>query len=742
MKNLLFLFGILTLTACSGLRTVPDDDKLYTGAEITVESTDHIPNKKFLKDRAKSVVRPIPNQSLFGLRPRLSLPNFKWLRKYKEAPVLISSVRPEATTKIIDALFFNNGIFNSYTEYKIVEKKHTAKVVYICHLHKPYTLKDLIFSISDDSIASIIRSESKHSLVKTGDTYQLDMLKLERIRLDAVLKEKGYFYFSPDYLLYKADSSNGNGTVSLKLTLKDSIPNNALLPYRIREVVIDQDYSLNSDTIIQTKDTMNVDNYVFLGQKTNQQVRPKVLLKSVYLKKGDIYSRKNHERTLNGLMSLGNYKFVRVKFEDFERKDSGELNATILMTPFPKYTFSAEIDVVSKSNGYTGPRLQLSLLSRNRFRYAELIKFNLSGSYEAQWGQANLFSYAYAPQLDLTLPGLLLPFRLPKFENANAFKTHFSLSYNYLKRVNYFDMRTFQILAGYQWKPAKSQELELNPIQVSYTSLANQSQTFTDLLEANPFLQKSYEEQFIAGGSFSFTFDDQPGSMRKMQHYIRLAAETAGNLFSLVNGKSTTILGSTYAQFSKLSIDGRLYYTFADKNKLVLRLFAGAGVPYGNSSVMPYSKQFFSGGPNSVRAFAINSLGPGTYHQNDSTESFLQLGGDIKLEANAEYRFTIYKFLKGAFFLDAGNCWLIKSNDALSIKPFSFSTFMDELAVGAGFGLRMDVSFFILRFDLATPLRKPWLTNSNKWVMNQTDFTSSSWRRENLILNVAIGYPF
>jgi len=471
-------------------------------------------------------------------------------------------------------------------------------------------------------------------------------------------------------------------------------------------------------------------------------VRPKVLLKSVFLKKGELYTRKNHDRTLNGLMSLGNYKFVRIKFEDFEQKDSVTLNATILMTPFPKYTFSAEIDAVSKSNGYAGPRLQLSLQSRNSFRYAELIKFNLTGSYEAQLGQADLFSYAYAPQLELSVPGLLLPFKIPGFRNANAFKTTFSLSYNYLKRVNYFDMRTFQIKTGYQWKPAKSQSMELNPIQVSYTSLANQSNMFSALLLANPFLQKSYEEQFIAGGSFTFTYDDQPGSMRKMQHYLRLTAETAGNLFSLLNGKSTTILGSTYAQFSKLSIDGRAYYTFADKNKLAFRLFAGAGVPYGNSSVMPYSKQFFSGGPNSVRAFPINSLGPGTYHQNDSTESFLQLGGDIKLEANAEYRFTIYKFLKGAFFLDAGNCWLIKSNDALSIQPFSFSTFMDELAVGAGFGLRMDVSFFILRFDLASPLRKPWLTTANKWVMNQTDLLSATWRRENLILNVAIGYPF
>jgi len=742
MKQLLFLLSLIMLTACSGLKTVPEGDKLYTGAVIHVVSTNHISNEKYLKSRAKSVVRPLPNQSILGLRPKLALPNFKWLRKFKEAPVLMSSVRPEATMLIMDAMFFNNGIFNCFTEYKIVEKKHTAKVLYICHLHKPFTIKDLSFSISDDSIASIIRSENKHALVKTGDTYHLDMLKLERIRLDAVLKDRGYFYFSPDYLLYKADSTNGDGSVSLKLTLKDSIPKNALLPFRIRKVVIDQDYTLNADTMQKAKDTINVEDAVFLGLQADQQIRPRVLLKSIFLKKGSVYSRKNHDRTLNGLMSLGNYKFVRVKFEDFERIDSGELNVTILMTPFPKYTFSAEIDMVSKSNGYMGPRLQLSLLSRNMFRFAELIKFNLTGSYEAQLGQANMFSYAYAPQLELNVPGLLLPFKIPGFENANAFKTHFSLSYNYLKRVNYFDMRTFQLIEGYQWKPAMFQTLELNPIQVSYTSMANQSDTFLALLAANPFLKKSYEEQFIAGGTFSFTFDDQPGSQKKLQHYVRLTAETAGNLFSLLNGDATTILGSTYAQFSKLSIDGRVYYTFPNKNKMVVRLFAGAGVPYGNSSVLPYSKQFFSGGPNSVRAFSINSLGPGTYHQLAGTEGFLQLGGDIKLEANAEYRFTIYNFLKGAFFVDAGNCWLIQSNDALAIKPFPLSNFMDELAVGGGFGLRMDVSFFILRFDLAIPFRKPWLAEGQRWVLNAMEPQLSSWRKENLVLNIAIGYPF
>ena len=198
--------------------------------------------------------------------------------------------------------------------------------------------------------------------------------------------------------------------------------------------------------------------------------------------------------------------------------------------------------------------------------------------------------------------------------------------------------------------------------------------------------------------------------MKKDAILFSIDTETAGNVFSLVkliggeklsSENPSRVVGSIYSQYAKLSIDGRGYYNFRDKNKLAMRVFAGVAKPYGNSSVLPYTRQFFSGGPNSIRAFQINSVGPGTYYQNNDNRGFLQLGGDIKLEMNAEYRFNIYRFFKGALFADAGNVWLLKSNPANTGSPFSFSGFYNEIAVGAGVGLRIDVSFFILRFDLA-----------------------------------------
>lgn len=754
------IFVCLLLAACSGTKHLPKGDKLYTGAEIKLVSTGKI-DKGLINTLAKSSVRPLPNGSFFGMRPLLSLYMWagdnpkskfkKWLKKIGEAPVLISSVKPHVTASIIDSKLFNIGIFKGMTAFKIIEKEHTASVLYTSYVQKRFTIKDVIYSISDDSLSTAILSEKDKSYINPGDNYNLDILKAERVRIDALLKNKGYFYFSPDYLLFKSDTSNINNTISLKLTLKDSIPDNALTIYRINNVFINQNYSLSQERADSIKDTIMYKNNVFLGNEADMNISPKVILRSVYLVKHEVYSRDNHNITLNRLMSMGNFKFVQVKFSKSDTTANSFLDVTILMTPLPKHTFRTEMDLVSKSNNYTGPQLNLSILDRNTFRGAELLNLTMAGSFEAQLGRNNnLYSYSINPQVELTFPRFLVPFNI-KTSSLYIPKTRLLLSYNFLKRVDYFDQNTFQFIYGFKWKQNIRIEQEYNPVNVSYTTIGNQSATFITLLNANPFLKKSYEEQFIAGTSYSFTYNEQMYPAKKIQLYLHLTAETAGNAFSLAkligggkisSGNPSKVVGSIYSQYAKLSLEGRTYYNFRDKNKMVLRLYAGVADPYGNSTILPYSKQFFSGGPNSIRAFQINSVGPGLYHQKTDTIGFLQLGGDIKLEMNAEYRFGIYRFLKGALFVDAGNVWLQKSNPSTIGTPFLFSTFLDEMAVGAGIGLRIDVSFFILRFDVAMPLRKPWLAENHKWVIDQINFGNSSWRSNNLVLNIAIGYPF
>lgn len=755
------LFFLLLLSSCIGTMKLPNDEKLYTGAVVKLEATQKV-NKKAIKSIAEKVVRPVPNKSYLGLRPKLWLylmagdePYNKfetWLRKNGEEPVLLSNVKPGATASVMDAALYNNGIFNSYTQYEIAEKKHTAKVIYTSYIHKPYVIKNLIYAISDDSISRIILTDKENSLIKPEQNYSLALLVNERIRIDNLLKNNGYFYFNPDYLLFKADSSTVDQSVTLKLTLKDSIPPEAKIIYYINNVYINQNYTLRRRQTDSIRDTIMVQNTVFQGKRTEMNIRPGVILKSVYLRKNELYTRQNHNITLSRLMSMGTFKFVQVKFSDSDTIP-GFLDATILMTPMTNYTFRAELDMVTKSNNYTGPRLNLSVLNRNTFKGGELLNINMAGSYETQLSGANknLYSYSWNPQAELTFPHFLVPFRLKPTNSIYNPKTSFLVSYNYLKRGNYFDMKTFQFKYSLKWKENIKIDHELSPVNISYSSIGNESDAFKELLASNPFLKKSYEEQFIAGASYSFTYNEQVITGKKWQNYFHATAETAGNAFSLlriIGGDKPTsenpskIIGAIYSQYAKLSIDARTYYTFEDNNKLALRVFGGFARSYGNSAALPYSKQFFSGGPNSIRAFQINSLGPGTYLQEVGNIGFLQTGGDIKLETNAEYRFGIFRFIKGALFVDAGNVWLQKSNPSDIGTPFSFSDFTNELAVGAGAGLRLDVSFFVLRFDLAVPLRKPWLPEGNRWVINQINFGSPAWRRENLILNIAIGYPF
>jgi outer membrane protein insertion porin family len=760
---LLFLM-LLLLSACSGLKHLPEGELLYTGAEVQLEGGDKISGKKkrFIKNVAEGALRPEPNSSFLGIRPRLWMHNVagpepktwigKRLKKTGRPPVLLSSVRQSTTAEFIDARLFNIGIFNAYTGSETIDKKRTAKVIYTSYIHKPYTISEYIYDISDDSLGKAILSVKERSFIKPGIDYNLDLLRNERDRLDNLLKHRGYFYFSPDYLVFIADTSAVDRTVSLTLNLKDDTPESALTVYRINNVFIDQDYSISEGTTGKSTDTLRYHSKLYLGKESEMNIRPGVISRSVFLKKNEIYTRRNHTITLNRLMSMGSFKFVQVKFSDSDTTAAGYLDVEVLMTPMTKRTFRAEIDIVSKSNNYTGPRMNVSFLNRNTFKGAELLYISMAGSYEAQLsGKENLFSYSLNPQVELTFPRFILPWNLKTKNRVYLPKTRLSLSYNYLKRVAWFDMRTIQFGFGYRWRESNLIEHEFNPINLSNTSIRNKSVAFNELLDSNPFLKKSYEEQFIAGANYTFTYNEQVLQFRRMQFLLIASAETAGNAFSLAHiiggvkpsaEHPSRVIGSVYSQYGKLSLDGRGYYNFRDKNKFAMRLFTGVAKPYGNSSVLPYSKQFFSGGSNSIRAFHINSVGPGTYNQDSINIGFLQLGGDIKLEMSAEYRFNIYRFFKGALFIDAGNIWLHEANPEIAGSPFLFSEFMHEIAVGAGVGIRIDVSFFLLRFDLAMPLRKPWLEESNRWVIDQISFGSKDWRRDNLVLNVAIGYPF
>ncbi len=328
-------------------------------------------------------------------------------------------------------------------------------------------------------------------------------------------------------------------------------------------------------------------------------------------------------------------------------------------------------------------------------------------------------------------------------------KTKITAGFDYLDRTNYFNLISLTFSYGYKWKETQLKEHELNPIVLNYVSITNKSAQFEQLLQNNLLLQKSFEEQFIAGMNYIYSYNEQLLPNKTNQFYLQGKMELSGNTISMFNrlfnsekanpDEPYTLAGEVYAQFARFELDLRDYYNFSETSKLVGRIYGGLGIPYGNSETLPFISQFFSGGSSSVRAFRVRSLGPGTFRNEDIQTSFYDQGGDIKLEANLEYRYRIVGMFRGAFFIDAGNIWLLKDNPAIPGGKFT-NKFLSELGIGGGVGLRLDANFFVLRLDLATPFNKPWLaTGSNG---NDVNLGNKNWRQDNLLLNIAIGYPF
>jgi outer membrane protein insertion porin family len=755
------LLILLLFSSCSGLHTLPEGEKLYTGAKVEIVSSEKITDKGTIKSKVKAAVRPKPNSRFLGNRPKVWIYNitsdsaFHGFRKMLhekvgEPPVLMTDVKTKSTTEIVNALLFNMGIFNGVTSAKMVEKKHKGYVIYTLDLHKPYTISDVQFPSDTCMICSAIAGTKDKSLLKQGINYDLNLLRAERKRIEDALKNLGYFYFNEDYILFKADTSKSSQSVRLALTLKENIPPDHFLRYSIKNVSVETDYTLAADSPL-AKDTTTVQDVLFIGTTS---IRPAVILRSVFLREGEIYSRKNHNITLNRLMGMGTYKFVKINFFKPPNISDGYLNAAIHLTPSPRKSIQAELTTISKSNNFLGPSVAISFQNRNALRGAELLKLSLEGSVETQIGGSTeaVFSYEIKPELELVIPRFFTPFRIRQSKSIYLPKTRFSASFDYLQRVNFYDLSSVKFQYGYFWKKNIKIEHELNPVNINFFSVTGKSEEFIKLLDENPFFKRSFDNQFIAGMIYNYTFNEQVIPTQKSQFALRFTSDLSGNTLSAFNAlflnekandqDPLTVGGIPYSQYVRLTIDLRNYFNLDEKNKVVVRVYTGMGYAYGNSSTLPYIKQFFSGGPNSVRAFRINSLGPGATPPDSIPNPLLRNGGDLKIESNAEYRFGVYKIVKGALFFDAGNMWVQEKDTANPYSGFDRGKLISQLAAGTGIGLRFDASFFVLRFDLSFPIRKPWLQGANKWVFDQIDFSSPSWIRENLILNIALGYPF
>ncbi len=771
-RPLILLVSVLIFSSCSNTKYLPEGEHLYTGAKVKIDSPDgelSKKKKKKLRGELHDMVRPKPNTTFLGfLRPGLWIYNVvgkpkkeKGLRatirrKLGEPPVLFSQVDPDKNRELMRNRLENRGHFMPQVTFEIKEAgKRKREIEYTATIRRPYTINRVIWPQDNDTISAHIRGSQEETLLKPGEEYNLDVLKNERGRIDEKLKDEGFFYFSPDYILFRVDSTIGDKKLDIYVTIKKDLPAKAFRIYTLNEIYVYTNYSLGRDSSQQNMETVHAEDIIFI--RRNNAIRPKAISRAVFLNRGEPYTNANYKLTLNRLMSMGIFKFVNVRFTETDSSENNDkLDAAIYLTQMPRRSVRMELRGVSKSNNFVGPEFNGSLRNRNLWRGAELFTLSLNAGYETLIGgeQTGLNSFTLGAEARLELPRFIVPFRVKNYRSQEVPRTVFRTGAELISRVGYFNMASLNFGYGYSWMETRRKKHEFFPVVVNYLAVTRESELFQQLRKQNLFLDRSFQNQFILGLTYSFTYDTHVEGENKHDFFFNGTADLSGNTFyfaeKLLTGNNPTpeepykFLGAPYSQYSRFSFDVRHYLNLDKRSQLVSRILTGVGVPYGNSTVMPYTKQFFIGGNSSVRAFQVRSLGPGTYRPEEGARrNFLvDQAGDLKLEGNLEYRFPIYSVFKGALFADAGNIWILRSDPSKPGGTFNTSTFINELAVGTGAGLRIDASFFVLRLDLAFPLRKPYLPENERWVIDEVKFGMPNWRKENLVLNIAIGYPF
>lgn len=778
IKASLFILACLIWASCSTTKRLKPGQILYTGAEVKInpDSTAKIDHESEVKETLLDKTRPQPNKSFLGIKFKLGFYNLAgestkekgfnhWLRtKMGEPPVLLTEVKIPYNNAILTSYLISQGYLQSEVTGDTVVKGKKGKAIYTAKTGRRYKINSVSFPNDSTGIAAVINKHKSMSLLKVGDNYDLEVFKNERIRIDNDLKEEGYFYFSPDYLILQVDSTL-KGRVDIRLVVKEIAPNAALKPYTINNINIFPNYTIRRDSSLR-KSTPEIyrDFKIYDPRHT---FKSPLFNRLVFFKKDELYNRKDHNQSLNRMVNIGAFQAVKAEFIPLDSFKNDQLDLNIYLTPLKKNSLTFSVTGTSKSTNFVGSELKLTQTTRNLFRGAEQLDVSASGGFESQVGGQTkaLNSYSLTLEGKLTFPRFITPFKGINTTNAFIPRTVASVAYQLLHRGSLYDINSFKTQYGYKWNENKYKEHAFNPISVNYVTsslLTTDSATRDSLLKVTPGLKNVLEKQFIIGSTYSFTYSNQFEDFRRNTIYFNGTLETGGNLWGLFAGKNDkgakVIAGLPINQFVRLEADLRNYYKITKNVIWANRIDLGFGYAYGNQTTLPFVRQFYAGGTNDIRAWAARSIGPGTYYyKNDprvANSNYLDQSGDIKALISSELRFKLYSRLYGAAFVDAGNIWLRKEDKgspAVDNLPatlgrpgsgFEFKNALKEFAVGTGAGLRVDATIFVIRLDVAFPIRKPYNEEGKRWVFDQIDFGSNSWRRDNLVYNIGIGYPF
>ena len=731
-------------------------------------------NKIVFKDKVKNKIKVSedlqlltfqnPNNKLFYTFPlKLAIYNMannddkgitefqNWVQtKLGEPPVVFKEPLIEATIKNMENYMFNLGYLHNNISSSVKIKKQKAVVSYIVEPNTQYKINKVIPPLIIDDISRLIAVNQKESLLKSKDYFNINTLDKERQRLTDILRDNGYYFFNKEYLRYDIDSLNKNKSLDLILKINPPTDEKGQIKFYINNVTIFTDFHIERRSDSLQLDTFEYNGYTFITE--NHNIKPKALLLGMFLKKGDKYSLEKHQKTQKKIVSFGSFKFVNF---EYKLVDKNKLDVYIFLTPNKKQVLGTDVELSYNYSGLFGTAISGSYQNRNFSKRSDLLEFKASAGIELNLinnkdkSEPLINNTDINVELSYHLNRFIVPFPLKKVSKNSNVKTKFTLAYDFEDRIETFTKHATTFTAGYEWNETQTKKHFYNPVNISLLLIPKKDPSFIKLLEEKPYLTHSFEESIIFGSNYTFLMTNKKGendnSFFKFKGDINLAGNFIHSAMLLGKKKSTDsipykIFGKEYSQFAKFEGNIVQHNKVSHHSELVTHFNFGIIIPYGNSKVAPYFQQFYAGGPNSLRAFRMRALGPGGYGDaNDYDLYYFDQSGDIKIEGNIEYRFDLIWWFKWAFFVDAGNTWLLNKNVERPNGHFT-KDFYKQIAVGFGTGLRMDFTYFVIRTDLAIPIIDP--REEDTWRLNKINFNDKDWRKNNLIFSLAIGYPF
>ncbi len=760
------------LWGCSSTKHVPKGQYLVDKVSVKVEDT-----KEVSSGELYNYLRQTPNHKVIGfLKLQLATYNMsgrdstkwynRWLRNLGQAPVIYNQQLTDISARQLQLAMVNKGYLEAYVSVDTVMRpdKKKINVAYTVHAGEPHRVSGVRYVIPDTVMRNaVMRDSAQLFSIKPGSLLNRNDLDAERARITQRLRNRGYYSFNKEFITYTADTVAGSKEVELTMTVNSpttkvdtTVITGEHEKYLVRNVyfITSYDPSTGRYTNAEEVDTLQYKGLSIVYGK-DRYIKPQVLEEKCFITPMQLYNAAAIDRTYEALSRLEILKYINIEVVPVGQLYGIQyVDAYILLSRGRKQSVSLEVEGTN-SEGDLGFGVGATYQHRNLAKGSEVLTAKFRMAYESISGDLegliNDRYTEYAGEVGIKFPKFMAPFLSKDFKQSMKASTEFALSLNYQERPEYT-----RIIAGgawkYNWNNRRNTERStFDFIDINYVYLPNSSLNFIDEIE-NPLLRYSYEDHFImrTGYTYYHTNKRVPSSSTNQRYLLqpsvyslRASAELAGNLLYAISSLSGQkredgvykIFGIQYSQYFKSEVDYTHAFNFNSRHSLAFHVGAGVGIPYGNSKVLPFEKRFYAGGANGVRGWSVRTLGPGSYDSRNSMDNFINQCGDIRLDLSLEYRAKLFWLIEGGLFIDAGNIWTIREYENQPGGVFKFNEFYKQIAMAYGAGLRLDFTYFILRFDLGMKAYNP-AQNQERWPL-----TNPNWKRD-ATFHFSVGYPF